>query len=197
MSWTDVVALMIFAVAGSGSPGPNNTLLLASGLSFGFRRTLPHILGASLGVGALVVTVAAGVGTLLEARPAAKLALKMTGSAYLLYLAWRSLWSRRGDGATLAKPLRSWEALIFQFVNPKAWVIAVGVVAAFLPPTLPTLLGAVTVASIFAAVSALCFTTWSVGAAALSRLISDAGTARLVNVGLAILLAASVALVWV
>lgn len=197
VSWSDVVALISFGLAGSGSPGPNNTLLLASGVTFGLRRSVPHIVGATLGVGALVLTVAAGVGTLLETLPGARLTLKVSGSAYLVYLAWRSLGSHRADQPALAKPLHTWEALIFQFVNPKAWLLAIGVVSAFLPPRLPAVIGAMTVTSIFAAVSAVCFTVWSAGGAALHGVMSRDRSARMVNAALAVLLAASVVLIWV
>src|SRR5262245_39361943 len=92
-SVSELVALAAFAFVGSVSPGPNNTLLWASGLRFGSRRTIPHVVGTALGIGVLVVGVAAGIGAVLEAVPAAELVLKVMGSAYLLYMAYLVLGS--------------------------------------------------------------------------------------------------------
>jgi threonine/homoserine/homoserine lactone efflux protein len=86
---SELAALVAFALVGSFSPGPNNAVLWASGISFGFRRTIPHVIGGALGVGTLVVGVAAGIGALLEAVPAATTVLRVAGSAYLLYLAFQ------------------------------------------------------------------------------------------------------------
>ena len=85
---SQVVALLAFAFVGTVSPGPNNTVLWASGLRFGFRRTVPHVLGTAFGIGLLVVAVAAGIGALSEVVPAAELVLKIVGSLYLLYVAY-------------------------------------------------------------------------------------------------------------
>jgi threonine/homoserine/homoserine lactone efflux protein len=89
MRFGDLIALVTFVAVGSGSPGPNNTLLLASGITFGFRRTLPHVVGTSVGIGLLVTICAAGVGVALATVPNAQLALKLVGSVYLVYLATR------------------------------------------------------------------------------------------------------------
>lgn len=196
MRWAELLGLISFTFAGSGSPGPNNTLLLASGVNFGFRSTVPHVAGAALGVGVLVLSVAAGIGTVVERFPGAQLALKTTGSLYLLYLAFRS----RGHGietAAVTKPLNVWEAFLFQFVNPKAWLLAIGVAAAFIPASLPALFGAPLVAGIFATVSATCFMVWCGGGAALARVITDDRKAAAVNYSLAVLLVASIGLIWI
>jgi threonine/homoserine/homoserine lactone efflux protein len=103
----ELAALVAFAFVGSFSPGPNNAVLWASGISFGFRRTIPQIVGAALGVGALVVGVAAGIGALLEAVPASALALKVAGSGYL---AWRVAGSGAIGRAHVARPLGVWQA---------------------------------------------------------------------------------------
>src|SRR5437870_6799604 len=84
----ELVGPVVFAFVGSVSPGPNNTMLWASGLRFGFRRSIPHVLGTALGIGVLVVVVATGIGVLLKAVPTFELLLKLVGSAYLLYLAF-------------------------------------------------------------------------------------------------------------
>lgn len=196
MGWTEVLALITFGIAGSGSPGPNNALLLASGVRFGFKRTVPHVVGAAAGVGAMVMSVAAGVGTLLDAVPGAQVGLKFIGSVYLLYLAWRLGGSRTIKSAAVSKPLNTWEAGVFQFVNPKAWIFAIGVVAAFLPPALPSLLGGLILTAILTLVMMATFATWAIGGAVLSTLIVNERATHLVNLLLAILLVASVSFLW-
>ena len=196
MGSTELLGLITFGIAGSGSPGPNNALLLASGLRFGFKRTVPHVMGAAAGVGAMVIAVAAGVGTLLDAVPVAHFTLKALGSAYLLYLATRLTSSSNVEEKTTAKPLNSWEAAVFQFVNPKAWIFAIAVIA-FAPPALPALVGGLLISSILVVVMIGTFASWALGGAALSRLLTNQRAVRVVNVTLAALLVASVGLLWI
>jgi threonine/homoserine/homoserine lactone efflux protein len=192
----DVAALVAFAFVGSFSPGPNNAVLWASGISFGFRRTVPQIVGAALGVGALVVAVAAGIGAFLEAVPAAALALKMAGSVYLLYVAWRVAGSGAIAQGEAAHPLSVWEAAVFQWLNPKAWVFAIALAGTFLPEDLASA-GIALLAGIVVAVVAVSFTIWAAGGAALARFVADERRRRIVNLLLAGLIAASVALLWI
>jgi threonine/homoserine/homoserine lactone efflux protein len=111
----ELVALVAFAFVGTVSPGPNNTVLWASGLRFGFRRTIPHVVGTALGIGAIVIGVAVGIGALLEAVPAAELMLKVVGSLYLLYLAYLVLGSGGIGRTEVSSPLSVWQAIVFQW----------------------------------------------------------------------------------
>lgn len=193
----ELTALVAFSFVGSFSPGPNNALLLASGISFGFRRTTPQILGAALSVGALVAGVAAGIGALLEAVPVAALVLRVAGSAYLLYLAWRVMGTGAIAEAKAARPLGVWEAAVFQWVNPKAWVFAIALVGTFLPDDVPLTAGVALLTGVTIVVVAVSFTIWAVGGAALPRFVADERRRRVVNLFLAGLIAASVVLLWV
>jgi threonine/homoserine/homoserine lactone efflux protein len=192
----EVAALVAFAFVGSFSPGPNNAVLWASGISFGFRRTIPHVVGAALGVGALVVGVAAGVGAFLEAAPSAALALRLAGSAYLLYVAWRVAGSGAIARAEAAHPLGVWQAAVFQWLNPKAWVFAIALVGTFLPEDLASA-GIALLTGIVVAVVAVSFTIWAAGGAALARFVADERRRRLVSLLLAALIVASVVLLWI
>jgi threonine/homoserine/homoserine lactone efflux protein len=191
----EVAALVAFAFVGSFSPGPNNAVLWASGISFGFRRTIPHVVGAALGVGALVVGVAAGVGAFLEAAPSAALALRLAGSAYLLYVAWRVAGSGAIARAEAAHPLGVWQAAVFQWLNPKAWVFAIALVGTFLPEDLASA-GIALLTGIVVAVVAVSFTIWAASGAALARFVADERRRRVVNLLLAALIVASVVLLW-
>ena len=193
----ELVALVAFAFVGSVSPGPNNTVLWASGLQFGFRRTIPHVLGTALGIGVLVVGVAAGIGVLLEAAPAVELVLKLVGSAYLLYVAFLVVGSGALGRRTVSHPLSVWQAVAFQCVNPKAWIFAVAAVGTFLPPELHRLIGVVLFTGTLMVVVVGSSSIWAVGGTALGRVVDDERKRRAVSIALAILLVASVALIWV
>jgi threonine/homoserine/homoserine lactone efflux protein len=192
-----LLGLAGFAFVGSITPGPNNSLLLASGSRFGFHRTAGHVAGTALGMGVLVFAVAAGVGVVVLAVPGMELALKLVGSAYLLYLAARILRSQGGGRATVARPLGVLGAVAFQFANPKGWLFALAAASTFLPPGAMPLAGGLAVAATCASVILGTAAVWAAGGAALGRLAEDGHTRRVVNVVLALLLAASVAFIWV
>lgn len=194
---SELVALVPFAFVGTVSPGPNNTVLWASGLRFGFRPTIPHVLGTALGIGVLVVGVSAGIGALLEAVPAAELVLKVVGSLYLLYVAYLVLGSGGVGRTEVSNPLTVWQAIAFQCVNPKAWIFAIAAVGTFLPPGLPWVVGVAVLAGILMAVVVGSSSIWAVGGAALGRVVDDERTRRIISIGLAAMLVASVALLWI
>ena len=193
----EVAALVAFAFVGSFSPGPNNAVLWASGISFGFRRTVPQIVGAALGVGALVVGVAVGIGAFLEAVPAAAVALKVVGSVYLLYVAWRVAGSGAIGRVDVARPLSVWGGAWFQWLNPKAWIFAIALVGTFLPEDVPRAAGIAVVTGVVVAVVVVSFTIWAAGGAALARFVEDERRRRVVSLVLAAMIVASVLLLWV
>jgi threonine/homoserine/homoserine lactone efflux protein len=192
-----LLGLTGFALVGSITPGPNNSLLLASGSRFGFRRTARHVAGTAVGMGALVFVVAGGVGVVLLAVPGADLALKVIGSAYLLYLAARVAASHGTGGAVVARPLGLLGAIAFQFANPKGWLFALAAAGTFLPPDLAPVAGGLAVAGTCATVILPTAAVWAAGGAALRRLTDGGRAQRVVNVALALVLAASVAFIWV
>ena len=197
MSPTTLLSLLLFAAAGSGSPGPNNTMLLASGMHVGLRGTLPHVAGTAVGIGALVVATAAGVGALLETVQGLTVTLKVAGSCYLLWLALRLASVRSFDHGRVGRALTFRQAVAFQFVNPKGWVFAVAVVAAFLPEGPPPVVGGLLVAAILAGVVASTATAWAVGGAALTGVAAGERSRRTLSAVLAILMVASVVLLWI
>ncbi|GAB2811866.1 LysE family translocator [Comamonas piscis] len=129
-----VLPLALFAFVSSVTPGPNNVMLTASGASFGYRRTVPHMLGISLGVVAMLLLVGLGLGVAFEREPRLYTWLKYLGAAYLLWLAWKIARSgQAGAGQAGAQPFGFWQAAAFQWVNPKAWIMAIGIVATYTP----------------------------------------------------------------
>lgn len=194
-SW--IVAFAFFALSMSASPGPNNVMVTASGANFGFRRTLPHMLGVALGFPLMLLSVGIGVGALLAAHPEIQTVLRVTGSVYLLYLAWRI--ARAGNvemGAGKPRPMTFLEAAAFQWLNPKAWLIAAGALGTYAPsgePLAPNLLimGLVFIAACLPSVG-----FWTLIGAGMGRLLSASGSMRMFNIAMAGLLVASLALVF-
>ncbi len=122
---TTFLALLVFSFVSSITPGPNNIMLFASGVNFGWWRTFPHAIGISLGFGLLLAAVGLGLGVLLNSVPVLFTAVKLVGGAYMLYLAWKIANSGPVEAqAGTARPMTFFEAALFQWVNPKAWVMA-------------------------------------------------------------------------
>ncbi len=135
MSFDVFLALLVFALVASITPGPNNFMLLASGVNFGFARTLPHMFGIMGGFFVLLIAVGFGLGALIQTFPVMHLVLKVLGGGYLLYLAWRIAMSRSmGKAGNSARPMTFLEAAAFQWVNPKAWMMAVTAMAIYTNP---------------------------------------------------------------
>ena len=130
-----LLALVGFAVVSSITPGPNNMMLLASGVNFGMRRTMPHMMGVCLGFTLMLVIVGLGLGAAIMAVPLLHTVLKYGSGAYLLWLAW-SLATSGGLGGsqTGARPMRFIEAALFQWINPKAWMMTITAIATFANP---------------------------------------------------------------
>lgn len=192
MSADIFLALLAFAFVSSITPGPNNFMLLTSGVNFGFRRSLPHMLGIGAGFVALLLAVGFGLGAVLTAYPQLRLALKIAGGAYLLYLAWRIAMSRSisARGADAAQPMTFLGATAFQWVNPKAWVMAVTAMALYTNPQAP-FLSVILVAIAFGVVNLPCVSSWAAFGTALRGLLSDPTRLKWFNIAMALLLAAS------
>lgn len=128
------LALLAFAFVTSVTPGPNNIMLLASGVNFGFRRTLPHMAGIALGHAFMVFVVGIGLVGVFIAYPPARIALTVVSVIYMLWLAWKIAQSAPPEGSTAAgRPLTFLQAAGFQWVNPKAWIMALGAVTIYAP----------------------------------------------------------------
>jgi threonine/homoserine/homoserine lactone efflux protein len=166
--------LMTFAFVSSITPGPNNIMLASSGIWFGFRRSIPHMLGITFGFGVLLAICAAGIGTLVMAVPALQTVLKVAGSGYLLYLAWqmRAMNFDR-EAEQTHRPMGFVGAAVFQFANPKAWIMAITGGAAFLPNLAPVSLAIGVYCLVFCAVNLPCISVWAGAGALLRRFLAD------------------------
>jgi len=189
--------LIAFGFVCTVTPGPNNVLLWASGAAFGVRRTLPHVFGTALGVGLLAILVAAGLGVVITTVPALAFAMKVGGSVYLLYLAWQVAGAGALERTTAAHPMNAVQAIAFQLVNPKVWIFALGAMATFRPTNLPVVFGSVLVAVVMMAIAIPSSAVWAIGGEAIDRLIERPAIRRAVSLTLALLVVATVVLVWV
>ncbi|GIL00999.1 MAG: lysine transporter LysE [Alphaproteobacteria bacterium] len=184
-----LLALAVFAFVTSVTPGPNNLMLLASGVNFGLRRTIPHMLGIGVGFGVLLLCVGYGLGQMLTLFPVAFTALKLAGGAYLVYLAWRIAMSGEvGEAAAGARPITLIEAAAFQWVNPKGWVMAVG--AVYTDPD-RYVASVMLVAGVFVAIGVAAISLWAAMGIGLRRFLDRPAVLRMFNWTMALLLVAS------
>ncbi len=193
MTW--LLSATAFAAAMSGTPGPNNAMVAASGATFGFRRTVPHMLGIATGFPVMFVAVALGAGSLLRAYPALHTGLKWLGAAYLLWLAFKIATADptpKADGARRSAPLGFLQAALFQWINPKAWIIATGGIATYTGEAGTTLFTqALVLALIFLAMTALTVMFWTMTGVGAARLLRRPGELRTFNAVMAGLLVLS------
>ncbi|MFY7866599.1 LysE family translocator [Roseateles sp.] len=197
MDLQTLLAVTSFAVVTSITPGPNNMMLLASGLNHGFKATLPHVVGISSGLMLLFLAAGLGLGALLTQWPQLYWALKSAGLVYMVWLAWQ-LWRAGGPqspgaAASSAAPrlMGFWGAAAFQWVNPKAWLIAIGAVAGFLRPGAGGL-ELLALALLCALVNMPCVGLWAWAGARLSRWLGEPLRRRYFNAATALLLLASI-----
>ena len=185
-------ALAVFAFASSITPGPNNTMLMVSGANFGFRATRPHLAGVSIGFLVLLLAVGLGLGGLFRVYPALHELLTVVGAAYLLWLAWKVGASKQlgGSQLTAARPQTFWEAAAFQWVNPKAWAMALGAVTAFAPQD-AYVSNVLLIGAVFAAINLPCIASWTGFGVGLRGALTRPGVLRAFNLSMAALLVAS------
>lgn len=188
-----VLPLAAYAVVSSITPGPNNLMLLASGANFGVRRTVPHLAGIWAGVFLMFLIVGAGLARVFEAWPVTRTVLMVLSVAYLLYLAFKIATAAppktNGEGAAEGRPLTFFQALMFQWVNPKAWAMGLTVMSVYVPgPGFGAVLAA---AAVFLVSNLPCTTSWAVAGKQLRRFLTDRRRLRVFNAVMAVLLVAS------
>ncbi|MEO1239011.1 MAG: LysE family translocator [Pseudomonadota bacterium] len=196
MSFDLLPALYIFVLVAIFTPGPNNMMLLASGANFGLRRTFPHMLGITVGHSAMVVILGLGLAQVFQTYPLVLTVLKFVCLTYLVYLAWRIANAAPPDTVQArAKPLSFLEAAAFQWVNPKAWAVALTAVTAYLPGTGTAAVALVAV--VFITVSVPSVSLWAGMGTAIRGWLAEADRLRAFNWTMAGLLVLSTVLAMV
>jgi threonine/homoserine/homoserine lactone efflux protein len=187
-----ISALIVFAIATLFTPGPNNVMLMTSGVNFGFRRTWPHTLGVTLGFSLMVLVVGLGLGAVFSTYPTLYAIVKYAGAAYLLYLAWLIATSDKvkESGEKRGRPLTFLEAAAFQWINPKGWVMVVGAVTTYAAITdFP--FNMIAMAIVFGLFGLASSVTWVLFGTGLRQFLTNPRAVRIFNIVMAILLVAS------
>ena len=190
MSFAVLTALLGFAFVTTVTPGPNNLMLMASGANFGFRRSVPHMLGISGGVSAMAFLVGMGLMAMFEAAPMLGIALQVLSVVYLLWLAFKiATAAPLTDQAANARPMSMLQAAAFQWVNPKAWAMCLSAVTLYAPDR--TVLSVAVVAGAFAVVSLPAISLWAWLGTVIQQWLSNPTRLRAFNGLMAFMLIAS------
>lgn len=196
MTLEHFIAILLFSAVASFTPGPNNLMLLSSGINYGFGRTIPHMTGVCIGFMFLLSVSGLGIVRIFEAYPLIYQFLRLASAAYLLFLAWKIASAApidmEGDETRLGggKPLTFLQAASFQWVNPKAWTMGLTAITAYLPPIEP-IQGLVVVVAVFSFVNIPSVIVWTLLGVQLRRFLSDPVRLRRFNIVTGCLLAGS------
>lgn len=190
MTYDILLGLAAFAFVSSITPGPNNLMLMASGANFGFRRTIPHMLGVGIGFVVMVLLVGAGLIQIFDAYPISHTILKTLSVAYLLWLAWRIAHAAPAKpGQTGGTPFTFLQAAAFQWVNPKAWTMALTAITAYTPDR--SIEAILLVGVIFGAINIPSVGSWTILGQQMARFLQSPARLRSFNWAMAALLVAS------
>ncbi|MDP2578868.1 LysE family translocator [Shimia thalassica] len=190
MTYNILSALAVFAFVSSITPGPNNLMLMASGANFGFRRSIPHMLGIGIGFTLMVVMVGIGLMGVFDTFPVAHTILKVASIVYLLWLAWKIANAGSPDhGTSSGTPMTFLQAALFQWVNPKAWTMALTAITLYAPDR--SLLAVGFVAAVFGVINLPCVSSWTIMGQQMRRLLNSPARLAMFNWTMAGLLVAS------
>ena len=193
-TFTLLVSIFMFSFATSMTPGPNNIMLLSSGLTFGYKRTIPHILGVVIGFPLMTIFVGLGLGEFFKIYPFAFTILKIVGILYLLWLAWKIANStpKFKENDEDSKPLKFMPIVLFQWINPKNWIKIITAMSVYVTSVENATTQIIVITIIFFLTVLVSANSWAIGGVVLKKLIkSDIGIKRF-NVIMAILLVISI-----
>ncbi|MGB1077045.1 MAG: LysE family translocator [Bdellovibrionales bacterium] len=184
-------ALSVFALVMSITPGPNNLMLMSSGTNFGFRRSVPHMMGVTIGFFMMVIFSGVGVFELFEAFPKSQIVFKVLSVSYLSYLSWKifmSAFQSQGSSSAVGRlqPFNFVQALLFQWVNPKGWVMAMSAVTGYISSN--SIYSLVMVAIVFSLVMLPSISLWTYMGLQIQRLLNSAIKRKVFNISVSVLL---------
>ncbi len=190
-----LLSIVTFTLSTVLTPGPNNIMLLSSGLTFGYKRTLPHIFGVMFGFAFMVVLVGLGMGVLFDKFPIIFTVLKIIGIIYLFWMAYKIATNKSGyevDANNESQPFTFLQAAAFQWVNPKAWIMAITAISVFVISNENSLLQVLTIAFIYLLSGVISTNAWALGGLVLKKFIKKESSVHKFNIAMAILLIASI-----
>ena len=187
-----LLPLCTFAVVSSITPGPNNAMIMASGLNYGFARSLPHLFGICLGFSFMIFATGLGLHAVFTQVPMLQLILKYAGAIYLLWLAWKLAHAApmSAEQAAQSKPMGFFGAAAFQWINPKAWVMSISALTTYLPQRF-AIGDLLLLTGLFCVIGLVCVGCWALFGVAMRRLLQDPRSVRIFNVVMALLLVAT------
>jgi threonine/homoserine/homoserine lactone efflux protein len=187
----DPLPFAMYSFVMSITPGPNNVMLTAAGATFGFRRTVPHILGVCVGFSIELLAVCAGLGAIFTRWPELQTVLRWVGAAYLLYLGVRMLGGGDAKSGLTTRPVTFLEAAIFQFLNPKAWVMTLTAATLFLPRELGVLAADAYMVTVMVLINLPCVAVWALFGSSLRSFLARPASRMGFNAAMAVALAAT------
>ena len=188
----EYTALILFTIATSITPGPNNVMIMASGANHGFKKSIPHLLGIDLGFPVMLIAVELGAGQVFQQSPSIFIGLKIIGSTYLVYLAYKIASAPVHSFDTKkAKPMTFIQAVLFQWVNPKAWIMCIGAVVTYTVSGTSYLYQVIVIALLFVLFGAPCTITWLWFGSSLQKILSQPHYLRTFNLIMGLLLITS------
>lgn len=183
---------ILYCIAMSGTPGPNNIMVMASGVNYGYWRTLPHILGVNIGFSVMLFVMALGLGTVFLAEPRLQLAMKVAGILYMLWLAWKiATASGVGENGAQGRPMTFLEGAAFQWVNVKAWFMVMGAIAVYAPQDFSPWQKALYLGTVMLIAGAAPTHIWTLFGVGIRRFLENPRALRAFNITMALLLVAS------
>jgi len=189
ITWELIATISVYYFVMYVTPGPNNSILTASGIKFGFIRSVPNIIGISSGHGIQLALVCFGLGSLFLQFPILLEILKYIGACYLLYLAWKMFGSLNiSITDEKSSPLKYHEAILFQFVNPKAWVICITAVSLFYPEKENLIIGTLFLVIMSTIINLPSISMWAFGGSVIRHYLSNEKLKKIIEWLLAILL---------
>lgn len=192
-SLTMIVSIGVFTLSTAISPGPNNIMLLSSGLTFGFRKTVPHILGIIIGFPFMVFLVGIGLGSIFEKFPIILSVLKVVGIIYLFSMAYKIANNRSSiEVQKKSRPFTFLQSASFQWVNPKAWIMGITAISVFVTSQEDSLTQVLIISLIYMISGVFSSSTWAVGGVVLNRFITNKKMVGKLNIVMAILIISSV-----
>jgi len=187
-----LVPYILYCIAMSGTPGPNNVMVMASGVNYGYRRSLPHIFGINVGFSLMLGLMALGLGAAFLAEPRLQMALKIMGVAYMLWLAWKIATAGGiAEGKAGGRPMTFLEGAAFQWVNVKAWFMVMGAISVYAPAGLPPLEKALYLGGIMLIAGSPPTHIWTLFGVGIRRFLQNPKALRAFNITMALLLVLS------
>jgi threonine/homoserine/homoserine lactone efflux protein len=187
-----LIPYVLYCIAMSGTPGPNNIMVLTSGVNYGWRRSLPHIVGVNIGFSLMLAIMALGLGAVFVALPWLQTALKAVGVAYMLWLAWKIATAAGvGEGEARGRPMTFLEGAAFQWVNVKAWFMVMGAISVYAPAGLAPWQQALYLGGIMLLAGSPATHAWTLFGVGIRRFLDNPKALKAFNVAMALLLVAS------